>query len=330
MSYHFYYQDPYLRLPHRGGLIGWGVVLIVAGSLLLLLVCLATIALMVMRDTSVSTGWAALVVSIVIETAAGSLAMWLGIATLWGRRRVAPVISAGCILVIAGGCAGLANYCLILPAMLFNGGVAGLPNRTFVLAGLAFTAAVMLVLTVILPAFMLRFFTRPSVRATLAELDPRPRWTETMPLTVLVWGLGGIAAGVSEAMSGAGGSLPAFAGVLDGPVAFLFGLVIGVGMIVGGALSLRRSVTGCVVQMVAIFIVAASMTTFSIAGDWDAYRKELTATLPAAQRQMAARMMPDRSTIPAAILYVGALMFGLTVPSKLRQVRDAGASPLAV
>src|SRR5688572_1546336 len=199
---------PQLEHDRRGGLIAFGIVSILIGSLAGCFAMLTPLSLAMMsfaptaaRDDVIFD----LIVVTVFYAAAATLFIWTGIGSIRCRRWVRPiVISLGWPTIIMGvlGLAGWLFFARDLPAVLAMAAQtsaqtpalapmpgppapppapAAFPSS----AGLAAIMAVVLaVFYLILPGAFLWFYSTQNVKRTLEAYDPRTSWTERAPLPV--------------------------------------------------------------------------------------------------------------------------------------------------
>ncbi len=142
--------------------------------------------------------------------------VWLGIGSIRARRwawTLTVVLSWIWLIVGVLGFAGA----VLLEGRMMSAAMkqqANVPPQMLVMIQII-TAAVMACMYILLPAIILIFYQRESVRATCQRRDPRIPWTDRCPMPVL-------ALSISLALSVA--SMPS--AVVYGPVIPLFGVFI--------------------------------------------------------------------------------------------------------
>jgi hypothetical protein len=237
------------------------------------------------------------------------------------------VVAAFSVLSIAGSLAAVCNYAQILAhaSSLPSTPAAGSPFSQSGIAIVTSIASGLMIfgIGVVLPVFMFRFFTKPGVLETFARLDPGPRWTDRVPLPLLIWVAACVCGGGSYLISVAGGILPLFTKVIDGPPAILIGLIFSIVMVGGGLLCIRRSMIGWLMTVAATGLLAASMGVFSIAGDWNAYKTALTRGMNPNEKQTVENMLPDHLMLSTAFMYAVACGYGIWVKSRFSTVSAA-------
>jgi len=159
----------------RVGLIAFGLVQILIGLTCGLLV-LAVIAgaELAQRTAPMRSGVAS---AIVVYGIAAVYFVTVGVGSIRARRwarALSVVVSA---IWMAGGVAATLMIMLILPRVM-----EGLPRPTL---GFGCAGAVGAILGIVLPLVLFLFYRLPSVRAAVEARDPKPRWTDRVPLPVL-------------------------------------------------------------------------------------------------------------------------------------------------
>ncbi len=107
----------------------------------------------------------------------------MGIGSIQARRWARALMLACSWLWLIGGALGTLMYAFILPKALNRAG--SMPHGVLV----AFIIGMMLFMSfifVVLPLAMLLFYRLPSVKATCERRDTVPRWTDRLPIPVLV------------------------------------------------------------------------------------------------------------------------------------------------
>jgi hypothetical protein len=173
-----------------------------------------------------------------------------GIGSIRGRRWARAMSAAVAALWLAGGVVATISTIAIVPKIV--------PNSPLV----ALTI-VLLLLFVALPLGILMFYVRDDVRATCERRDPKPRWTDRVPVPVLavVIVMGFAAAWLLVNMSRP--SLPLFGTIVTGAPAALALLALAVlcAFLAIGLYRLKESAWWSVVllQVGGCAIAAASM-----------------------------------------------------------------------
>jgi hypothetical protein len=262
-----------LRPPHRGGLIAWGVVAIVIGSLYLLggassVVFVAVLPKITGRpasaDALLTMGLAA-----AMSLAMGVGLLWLGIGCCQGRRWVRPLILAGGWVFLVSGVVSIVPVTMMMTAAQARQ-PQPFPGATVVIGAFTVVGAVLFV--VVLPLFLVLWFRRPSVGQTLAVMDPVGRWTDGVPLTVLAWTIACVWMGGGLAVGAAGGAYLWFTHMLQGGSAAI-GVAVGLALAAAGVGCLRRSGVAWGASIALFALSAASAVTFVVAGDTAEYQQ---------------------------------------------------------
>ena len=270
------------RPPHRGGLIAWGVVLIIVGAFL----SLSSLGTLVMIGLMGRFGPARLPVGTLLASGGftGLLAVglvWTGIGCCRGRRWVRPVVIA-----LSSVSVGIGVVSILPSSMLMAGGMdAGMTasGGTPMPAGLVvMIVAVTLLFSALfwigVPLWMALWFRRPSVEQSLVMTDPVRRWTDAAPIAVLAWAMACGWTAVTTVMVVGSGQWFWFARPADGWVNGL-ALAIGLGLAVAAVASWRRSAAGWALGVGLATVLAASAVTFLVAGDPTRFREQMAANL---------------------------------------------------
>lgn len=175
----------------RGGLIGFGILLVVLGCLCALLAPLMFVG---QALTTVRTGVRAdyHLLGPMILTYAGMAAVFtiLGIGSILARRWARALALILAWVWLLSGIVGTAVMAFVLPKM-FGGQMPdgqSLPvgaRQTMVAIAMAFIA----VIYVVLPGLLVFFYGSRHVKATCEFRDPVRRWTDACPLPVLALSL---------------------------------------------------------------------------------------------------------------------------------------------
>lgn len=298
----YYSQDPLQNLPHRQGLAGWGIAMIIMGSLAgLLAFCMlgATVATAagvfpgVPRNTQNPS--VMLSGSVVYVIAAVAL-IWLGIGSRQGRRWVRPLMIVASALTAIWGLAAILGIVSVLislsrfpvPTAAVRGAPPGIEMFIYACSGFF-----LVLLLEVLPLCMLWFYARPSVQTTLDQLDPHPRWTERCPIPVLAWCFACALQGLGLRHVFFNGILPFYTTVLVGPGAIVTAIALAAILLAGAALCFKLSPLGWAMTLIACLIMAGSYLTFGILGDSHRVLELTLQNMPPASRQMVGRTKPN-------------------------------------
>jgi len=171
------------------GLVAFGILVVLTGVLCAAMIPL-TLLVLALQETLGELGATPMSARTVIPglTLYGALAVvlvWLGIGSIRARRWARPLLLVIGWLWLATGVVGLVVMVLIAPQLYADMVDAGaLPAGAMVLVQLV-TYGLVCVLYVILPAALVLFYRSPDVEATCRARDPRPRWTDAFPPSVL-------------------------------------------------------------------------------------------------------------------------------------------------
>jgi MFS family permease len=109
----------------------------------------------------------------------------MGIGSIQARRWARSLMLAVSWLWFLGGAVGTLMYAFMLPRMFKQTPGTQLPENV-VLIMTVVMLIFMFAIFIVLPFVMLMFYRAPSVKATCERRDPMPRWTDCLPLPMLV------------------------------------------------------------------------------------------------------------------------------------------------
>jgi hypothetical protein len=266
----------------RGGLIAWGVVLIVLGTILSLFLIGSLVGYLGLVEQDLLGAPAAgqrrggarpaapqldflAGIGIVAMALVTAGLLWTGIASCLGRRWVRPVIMIFCVAIIVTGLMEVVTTLLSIPHLLervderFFQQRAAVPTSgavlTVILIRLGLSAAFM----VVLPWFMFRFYASDRTRSALDELDPRRLWTDRLPVAALGWTCFAGFVGLFLLASAKKPILPAFGTLLTGTSAVVVSCVLGVALVWSATLCFRGERAGWATSFV--LLVVARLAT---------------------------------------------------------------------
>lgn len=332
-------------LKRRGGMIAWGVFLIVIGAL-------AALGLLEQLAGSVSayerslapprfaTGRPAgrplefeALFTLLPGLIAAAALVWTGIGACRGRRWVRPVLMAIAGFVVAWGIVQFIAMTLNVPHLLdltdvpprLYAGVrtAATPASISVLIVYGIHAGLTLLSAVLLPYLLYRFFASDVTAATLDALDPGPAWTDRCSPAALAW-VGMCALGsVGALLRLSHPAVPAFTFVVTAEPAMIALAVCAVLLAWGAWLCYRREPWGWVISFVVVAIMNSSTavylwlagTTADLYSDWTGAPQPVPSV---DQRLVAPWLNPTMATIVAALM----IGFGLFVAPRFLAARE--------
>ncbi len=197
----------------RGGLIGWGVVLIVIGALAGMATLLIAFAFVMFQwqmtnkaGSPITFEWRAMLIPVLMYAGVAVAFIWTGVGSIRCKRWVRPIV-----LII--GWTWLLTGVLGVVQIILTGATMSEPIG--LLIGLGFVA----VFLILAPAAMLRFYHRITVRETLDYFDPGPAWTDRCPIQVLGVSLGMWLGALFALLGLSYNVVPFFGVILTGPSA---------------------------------------------------------------------------------------------------------------
>ena len=278
---------PQLEHDRRGGLIAFGIISIVIGSLAGCLAVLSPFSLMAMSFAPGAVAPREVIIQIVITTviygAAAVLFIWTGIGSIRCQRWVRPiVISLGWPTIIAGffTLAGWVLFARDLPAVMAAAAKVSTPPgarpppppNTAALAAVA--AVAMIVFYVIVPGAFVWFYSTRNVRLTLEAYDPTPSWTQRCPLPLFIGAVNLLLGGLLTLSLAPTGSVPFFGQYIQGALAGLLAVAAAVAMIAASVLFYRVNLLGWFIALAVVSVgFLSAIVTFTRLGITEFYTR---------------------------------------------------------
>lgn len=260
--------------PSRGGLIAFGVISIVIGSLAGCFSLMMPLAMLAMKSVPNKVGEAkpgTLVVGLIVYVLIATGFLGLGIGSCKCRRWVRPLVLCIAWPWLIGGLLGS----LIAIPMLSNmplpeNANVPTPTRTIMMT---VTGTTLAVIYVILPLAYILFYQRRSVRETLIQCDPRPRWTDRCPIPVLGLSFWMLLGGLGNASFLQFMCFPFFGIYLTGLPAAVIILGLGAAMVYAAWACYHLNLAGWWTALVVVLFGSVSyLITFQISGITELYR----------------------------------------------------------
>lgn len=216
--------------PHknrRGGLIFFGLVEFVMGGLCLFFVAIMMVGVFAGIAQPGANGpfpATQAIASGTLYLVAGAVLLTLGVGSMMARRWARDLsLVMSWMWLILGVCTGAAMAFMmprLMPALPREQAGAGqfVLGCMFVFFGL---------FGIVVPLAMALFYRSPNVKATCQALDPRPRWTERVPLLLLGLCLWMLFSAITMASMSAYAVLPLGSQIVTGPIAIVVYCAIG-------------------------------------------------------------------------------------------------------
>jgi hypothetical protein len=201
----------------RGGLIGFGILLVILGCICALFVPLMIVGQAFSAASTGVPGDSRLMAPIIVQYAGLAVAfIAFGIGSMRARRWARALVLIVAWLWLLTGIVSTGVMAIMMPKMLASppGGGPALsdPVRTVVVV---VTVIFMVAIFVVLPGILVLFYGSRHVKATVEARNPVPGWTDACPLPVLALSLGlGLGAVSTAAMLATYHSAVPFFGLL--------------------------------------------------------------------------------------------------------------------
>jgi hypothetical protein len=172
----------------RGGLIAFGILVILIGCVSALFVPLMVVGALMLRSSAPASAAdpRAVASAAVLYAALAVTFIWLGVGSIRARRWARTLLLILAWLWLVTGVVAMAMTALLLPEILAMPppGVEPLPDAVRSLMMVVVLVVLVLIL-VVLPGVLVLFYQSRHVKATVEARDPVPRWTDRCPMPVL-------------------------------------------------------------------------------------------------------------------------------------------------
>jgi MFS family permease len=175
----------------RGGMIGFGIVMIIAGCVCALFVPLMLLGqALAARTAGTAPAYFTILPAVVLYAVLAVAFVWLGIGSILVRRWARALSLIVGWLWLVSGAMGTVMAAFVLPKAFGAQQPSGaqLPDSFRVMV-MVLTFGMLAVIMVVLPALLVLFYGNRHVKATCEARDPVRRWTDACPLPVLALSL---------------------------------------------------------------------------------------------------------------------------------------------
>ncbi len=247
------------------GLIVFGVLQIIIGGFCALAVPMMILSAVMVSTSAPNTGVSAtaMIPAILVYAVAAVAFVWLGIGSILARRWARALHLVFSSIMFVSGLLGS-----IMAIFFLRGMLGGMPHQEQLPPGfqammMGITVFVIGFIYIIIPGAHILFYRSPNVKATCEDRDPRERWTDRCPLTVIalcvlviMWGCGQLS------MVGYNCAVPFFGIILTGlPGAGWMLLCAGVGILLAIRLyKLRPAAWWATLAALLVFVISYSLT----------------------------------------------------------------------
>ena len=171
----------------RGGLIGFGILLIIVGCVCALFVPLMLFGqTMAARTTGAAADYRTILPAVAMYGGLAVLFVWLGIGSIKARRWARALVLILAWMWLLTGVISVGFMIAFLPRMLAAPPPGGPPMAAGVQAVvMVVMVGFMSVCFIVVPGLLVLFYRNPHVQATCEAHDPVTRWTDACPLPVL-------------------------------------------------------------------------------------------------------------------------------------------------
>jgi len=225
---HIPYATPHSPIDfsnRKSGLLVFGILLILLGSLSACAALTTPLALLVSRlappnaNASNALQPRAIAVAVPLYLLIAGGLIWTGIGSILAQRWVRPIVLSFTIIFMFVGIFATIAMLILLPTMSATMQAAMPPgsppvSQVAVAFAVTFGALFSVLFYLVIPGIFFWFYRKQDVRRTLEFYDPVSRWTDRCPLPVLGMSIAATLMGISALMA------------LAYPVVLLFGVII--------------------------------------------------------------------------------------------------------
>jgi hypothetical protein len=309
------YNTPNTPLDFRnrkGGLITFGIMLIVLGSCAACVSLMTPLSLFALPSQNDSLRIRSLISALMIYIAAAVGLIWTGIGSVQARRWVRPVVLIYATIGLVIGAITTITLAFTWPTLkatvLASQQSRGrpLPSGFFFAGGIA-AILIILILYIFVPAIFLWFYRDDDVRRTLEFYDPNRRWTDERPLPLLGLSLGSATFAFSCLISSIYGVAAFFGIFLTGIAGTAMLLAYAALFFIAAILIYRFSITGWRIVILAMALFAISTVITYARND-----VPNLALVSGAPREMELNALMRRAiSIPTAAMMLGGIGYAI-------------------
>jgi len=271
-------QSPGYR-EHKTGLVVFGILEIILGSLCALIVPLMVFGMVASASLDSSSAmpisFRTILPGILFYLFLAVWFIWMGIGSIKARRWARVLLLVSSWIWLIGGISGLIFMLVLMPDMYDQMGKSGqMPQGAAVIMKYVMTG-VMIVFYVIIPGVLVLFYRSKNVKVACELRDSQVHWTDKCPLPVLAVSLiFGFWAGSMLHMGFYRWVIPFFGFILSGMAGAGVGLVgiLLLGYVAWGTYRLSIKAWWCAVLLTIAWAISTG-TTFSRVSIWDFYEK---------------------------------------------------------
>jgi hypothetical protein len=287
-----------------------GILFIIAGAISGCLGMFVPLALLVPRSASMPQQSIAHIISaLALYAGLAAVGIVVGIGAVRKRRWAPPLILAVSCMGLVVGVFGVITWAFRAPRFIagmkqtMTAGGAPAPPPGMINFIIGVMAIFMLMLYLVVPGVLIWLFKDDNVRQTVAFYDPKPRWTDRLPLAALILFLASILAAIFSLVAITQGWWPMFGAVLYGTAARVAAIVLAIGFSVAAWEILKLRMTGWWLAVVLWTLYVVSwIVTISSVDMRDVYQRAGIDT-----RQL--QIMIDTHTLPDRWMALGSGVF---------------------
>ena len=262
----------------RTGLIVFGILEILLACVILLMIAAMLFGqVMLARSVGIATDWRMMVYMAAFYGGLAATFISLGIGSTLCRRWARALTLIVAWPWLAMGIITLPSMVFVLPRVMAASASQGpTPPPGLLKIIVVAQLLVMAFFFILIPAVLLFFYSRRDVKSTCEAHDPKPRWTDTVPLPVLGVALGLWLGALIFPFFGIAyrGAMPLFGTILSGLPGIAFTIVAGALWFWMGLMWYRRRLIGWWALLAALLLFGISNTiTFTRIDFTEMFRK---------------------------------------------------------
>jgi hypothetical protein len=344
----------------KTGLMVFGIIMIIMGSLAGCFAILTPLSLVMMSlvpapqraNVPQSLEYRSIIASGMMYLLFSVALTWTGIGSVRARRWVPPVVKSVCTIVLVAGIIftiatawrlprigtvmQMSMSAARAPSSAPSSAAAGTPSLppppavtavSSTVTAIAITAGVLVAVLfyIVIPGVFLWYYRKESVRNAVEFFDSHPRWTDGVPMPVMILGMCTLISGVWLLFPAITGLFPAFGTYIRGTPALVIWIVLGVIQLLAalGMFKMKMGAWFLAIGTLTVLTASALMTALRV--DPDTYYQMMQ--ISDEQREIlraAGTLTPTSVAVMGILTYTLFLGFALYA---LKSLRRAAALP---
>ncbi len=347
----------------KTGLMVFGIIMIIMGSLAGCFAILTPLSLVMMSlapapqraNVPQSLEYRSIIASGMMYLLFSVALIWTGIGSVRARRWVPPVVRSVCTIVLVAGIIftiatawqlprigtvmQMSMSAATAPSSAPSSAAAGttplppppaVPAISSTFTAIAITTGILVAVLfyIVIPGVFLWYYRKESVRNAVEFFDPHPRWTDGVPMPVMILGMSTLICGGWLLFPSVTGLFPAFGSYIRGTPALIIWIVLGLIHIIAAIGIFRMKMGAWFLAMGMLTVLVASSVVTALRVDPDAYYRMMEVSNE--QREIlraAGTLTPPSMALMGVLTYALFVGFALYALKSLRRaVASFGAA----